>query len=144
MLENGLKAMLVETKNKPTTEDVKEYVERLEKMRCYADLHGDNRQFLGAEAGVVMTNNVRQHILNRAFLRLSRPEKLLTLLYRKANRVNGNQLIILRQLQNFSFQLTSYQGSVLEAFRRTKLRSCCKTPISFATGSFIYIFTLFC
>jgi hypothetical protein len=47
---------------------------------------------------------------------------------------------IKRQLQNFSFQLPTYQGSVLEAFRRTKLRSCCKTPMSFATGSKVLVY----
>jgi hypothetical protein len=29
---------------------------RLEKMRNYADLHGDKRMFLGADAGVVVTD----------------------------------------------------------------------------------------
>ena len=31
----------------------KDHIERLEKMRKYADLHGDKRVFLGAVAGVV-------------------------------------------------------------------------------------------
>jgi hypothetical protein len=34
--------------------------------------------------------------------------------------IKGVGLRLLRQLQNFSFQLPTYQGSVLEAFRRTK------------------------
>jgi hypothetical protein len=46
-LENGDKAMLVEVKTKPSTEDVQEHIDRLEKMRKYADLHGDKRTFLG-------------------------------------------------------------------------------------------------
>ena len=45
-LENGDKAMLVEVKAKLTTEDVQEHIDRLEKMRRYADLHGGKRTFL--------------------------------------------------------------------------------------------------
>jgi hypothetical protein len=66
-LENGDKAMLVEVKTKPTTEDVQEHIKRLEKMRVYADLHGDKRTFLGAVAGVVMTDNVKEYILKQGF-----------------------------------------------------------------------------
>jgi len=67
LLQNGEKAMLVETKTTLTTEDVKEHIERLEKMREYADLHGDNRVFLGAVAGVVMTPNVKKYALKQGF-----------------------------------------------------------------------------
>jgi len=66
-LQNGDKAMLVETKTKLTTEDVKDHIERLEKMRKYADLHGDKRAFLGAVAGVVMTPNVKEYALGQGF-----------------------------------------------------------------------------
>jgi Holliday junction resolvase-like predicted endonuclease len=67
MLENGDKAMLVEVKTKPTTEHIQEHIERLEKMRKYADLHGDKRTFLGAVAGVVMTLNVKEYALKQGF-----------------------------------------------------------------------------
>lgn len=66
-LENGDKVMLIEIKTKPTTEDVQEHIERLEKMRKYADLHGDKRKFLGAVAGVVMTTNVKEYALKQGF-----------------------------------------------------------------------------
>jgi hypothetical protein len=66
-LENGDKAMLVEVKTKLTTEDVKDHVKRLKKMRVYADLHGDRRTFLGAVAGVVMTQNVKDYALGQGF-----------------------------------------------------------------------------
>ena len=66
-LENGDKALLVEVKTKPSTEDVQEHIERLEKMRKYADLHGDKRTFLGAVAGVVMTENVKDYALKQGF-----------------------------------------------------------------------------
>jgi hypothetical protein len=65
MLENGDKAMLVEVKTKLTTEDVKAHIARIEKMRKYADLHGDKRAFLGAAAGVVMTSNVKEYALEQ-------------------------------------------------------------------------------
>jgi hypothetical protein len=66
-LENGDKAMLVEVKTKLTTEHVNDHIERLEKMRKYADLHGDKRSFLGAVAGVVMTSNVKDYALRQGF-----------------------------------------------------------------------------
>ena len=59
--------MLVEVKTKLTTEDVKDHIARLEKMRKYADLHGDKRTFLGAVAGVVMTPNVKEYALGQGF-----------------------------------------------------------------------------
>jgi hypothetical protein len=66
-LENGDKVMLVEIKTKLTTEDVKDHVKRMEKMRVYADLHGDKRVFLGAVAGVVITPNVKDYALVQGF-----------------------------------------------------------------------------
>ena len=67
LLEKGEKAMLVEVKTKLTTEDVKEHIKRLKKMRKYADLHGDKRSFLGAVAGVVMTTYAKKYALNQGF-----------------------------------------------------------------------------
>jgi len=66
-LQNYSKAMLVEVKTTPTTENVKEHIKRLEKMRKYADLHGDKRTFLGAVAGVVITDNVKEYVLKQGF-----------------------------------------------------------------------------
>ena len=66
-LENYSKAMLVEVKTTPTTEDVKDHIERLEKMRKYADLHDDKRTFLGAVAGAVITDNVKKYVLKQGF-----------------------------------------------------------------------------
>jgi hypothetical protein len=67
LLQNGDKAMLVEAKAKYTTEDVKEHIARLEKMRAYADLHDDKRTFLGAVAGVVMTSHAKRYALKQGF-----------------------------------------------------------------------------
>jgi len=66
-LENGDKVMLVEVKTKPTTKDVQDHIRRLKKMRKFADLHGDKRTFLGAVAGVVMTDNVKEFVLKQGF-----------------------------------------------------------------------------
>jgi hypothetical protein len=67
MLENGDKAMLVEIKTQLTVERINKHVERLEKMRNYANLHGDKRTFLGAVAGVVVADEVREYALNQGF-----------------------------------------------------------------------------
>lgn len=66
-LQNTDKVMLVEVKTKLTTEDVKEHVMRMEKMREYANLHNDNRTFYGAVAGVVMTDYVKSYALKLGF-----------------------------------------------------------------------------
>ena len=60
ILENGSKAMLVEVKTKLTIERINKHVERLEKIRRYADIHGDRRSFLGAVAGFAVTEEVRK------------------------------------------------------------------------------------
>jgi hypothetical protein len=66
-LENGDKAMLVEVKTKLTVERINKHIERLEKMRMYANLHGDKRTFLGAVAGVVVDEEARNYALNQGF-----------------------------------------------------------------------------
>ena len=67
MLENGDKAMLVEIKTNLTTERINKHISRLEKMRQYANYHGDKRAFLGAVAGVVVTDEVRNYALSEGF-----------------------------------------------------------------------------
>jgi len=67
MLENGDKAMLVEVKTKLTIERINNHISRLEKMRAYADLRGDKRVFLGALAGVVVTDEARKYALDQGF-----------------------------------------------------------------------------
>ena len=67
ILENGDKAMLVEMKAKLTENRINSHIERLEKMRRYADLRGDKRVFLGAVAGVVVTEEARNYALNQGF-----------------------------------------------------------------------------
>jgi hypothetical protein len=67
MLENGDKAMLVEVKPKLTKERINKHIERLEKMRKYANLHGDKRAFLGAVAGFAVTEEVGKMALQEGF-----------------------------------------------------------------------------
>jgi hypothetical protein len=72
LLENGDAAMLVEIKTKLTIERINYHIERLEKMRKYADIRGDSglksvRTFLGAVAGVVVTDDVRNYALEQGF-----------------------------------------------------------------------------
>jgi len=67
MLENGDIAVLVEIKTKLTVERINDHIDRLEKMRKYADLRGDKRTFLGAVAGVVVTDKERYYALDQGF-----------------------------------------------------------------------------
>jgi len=66
-LENGDKVMIVEVKSKPKTEDISEHVERMQKVRAHADLHGDRRKFLGAIAGMVFNDNEKRFALKNGF-----------------------------------------------------------------------------
>jgi hypothetical protein len=66
-LENGDKVMAVEIKSKPDTRDIDEHVERMEKLRKYADLHDDKRKYLGAVAGVVISDSVSTYAFKNGF-----------------------------------------------------------------------------
>jgi hypothetical protein len=66
-LENGDKAMAVESKVKPGVDDVNDHVKRMEKLREYADRHNDARKYLGAIAGVVVSESVENYALSRGF-----------------------------------------------------------------------------
>ena len=67
LLENGDTAMLVEVKTKLTKERIYSHIERMEKMRRYADLHGDKRTFLGAVAGFAISDEVRSLAFEEGF-----------------------------------------------------------------------------
>jgi hypothetical protein len=66
-LENGDKVMIVEIKNKPQVGDIDDHVERMEKLRAYADLHDDKRKYLGAVAGVVFGESEKTYALKKGF-----------------------------------------------------------------------------
>jgi len=67
VMRNNDKEMLVIMEKEPSTEDVQDHIKCLEKMRVYADLHGDKRTFLGAVAGSVITDNVKKYALKQGF-----------------------------------------------------------------------------
>jgi len=64
-LQNCDTAMLVEVKADLAISDINAHMERLEKMRRYADLRGTKRVFLGAVAGVVVKDKVREYALSQ-------------------------------------------------------------------------------
>ena len=66
-LENGDKVMIVEIKNKVKTGDIDDHIERMEKLRKYADLHNDRRAYLGAVAGVVFSESEKIYALKQGF-----------------------------------------------------------------------------
>jgi uncharacterized coiled-coil DUF342 family protein len=66
-LENGDKVMIVEIKTKPNIEDINTHMERMEKLRKYADLRSDRRGYLGAIAGVVFSDSEKVYALKNGF-----------------------------------------------------------------------------
>jgi hypothetical protein len=67
LLQNTDTAMLVEIKTNLSINYINEHIERMEKMRLFADLRGDKRIFLGAVAGVVIPPNVKEYALSNGF-----------------------------------------------------------------------------
>ncbi|MDR2619249.1 MAG: hypothetical protein LBC62_10305, partial [Treponema sp.] len=67
LLENGDRVMAVEVKTKPTVDDINDHIERMEKLRKYADLHNDRRIYLGAVAGVVFSEGNKKYALKKGF-----------------------------------------------------------------------------
>jgi hypothetical protein len=59
LLENGDTALAVEVKTRLTTADVRDHMEHMEKLRLYADGHGDRRKLLGAVAGAIASKEVK-------------------------------------------------------------------------------------
>ncbi|MDR0403739.1 MAG: hypothetical protein LBH35_09150 [Treponema sp.] len=67
LLENGDKVMAVEIKTKPSIDDINDHIERMVKLRKYADLHNDRRIYLGAVAGVVFSDSEKTYALKKGF-----------------------------------------------------------------------------
>jgi hypothetical protein len=65
ILENGEKAILIEIKTKLTMGKINYHLDRLEKMREYANSHGDKRTFLGGIAGIVVPDEERKYALSQ-------------------------------------------------------------------------------
>ena len=66
-MENGDSAMVVEVKSKPSVDDIKEHIERMAKLRSYADRRGDKRKYFGAVGGMVFNENEREFSLKCGF-----------------------------------------------------------------------------
>lgn len=62
-LENSDFAMVVEMKSKPDIDDIKDHIERMDKLRSYADGKGDKRKYFGALGGLVWNENERNYAL---------------------------------------------------------------------------------
>jgi hypothetical protein len=67
MLENGEYALAIEVKTQLNVKDVDEHLERMDKLRRYADDRHDTRKFLGAVAGAIVANNVKEYALKKGF-----------------------------------------------------------------------------
>jgi hypothetical protein len=67
LLENGDTALAVEVKTNLTVADVKDHVKRMEKLRVYADEHGDGRKFLGAVAGAIASKEAKAFAVKQGF-----------------------------------------------------------------------------
>jgi hypothetical protein len=67
LLENGDYVLAVEVKAAPDIEDVREHSKRMEILRGYADEHGDKRVYLGAVAGAVFSEAMKNFTLKCGF-----------------------------------------------------------------------------
>ena len=67
LLENGTQAMIVEAKAKLDKNDVNEQIIRMEKVRKFADIKNDNRQFYCALAAMTAKKEVIKHALENGF-----------------------------------------------------------------------------
>ncbi|MDR0512312.1 MAG: hypothetical protein LBG93_04335 [Treponema sp.] len=67
LLESLDTVMAVEVKSKPTEEDVAKHINRMEVLRRRAEAHKDTRIYLGAIAGAIMSQKVRDCIVQNGF-----------------------------------------------------------------------------
>jgi hypothetical protein len=65
MLENGTQAVVVEVKTTLRLADIDNHLLRMEKVRKYADEHGDKRQFMGAIAATITDEATKKYALKK-------------------------------------------------------------------------------
>jgi hypothetical protein len=65
MLENGTQAMAVEVKMTLRQIDIDDHITRMEKIRKFADEHGDNRRFIGAIAALITDESTKNYALKK-------------------------------------------------------------------------------
>jgi hypothetical protein len=67
IVENGEYVMAVEVKSKLDSNDIIEHLDRMEKVRAFADRHNDHRVYLGAVAGMVVKDEPKKFALKTGF-----------------------------------------------------------------------------
>jgi hypothetical protein len=67
LLENGDAVLAVEVKTNLTVNDVRDHIQRMEKLRLYADEHGDKRKLLGAVAGGIASKEAKAFAIKSGF-----------------------------------------------------------------------------
>jgi hypothetical protein len=67
LLENGSQAMVVEVKTTLRRDDIDDHLERMDRVRKYADDHGDKRDFLGAMAATIIDKDTKEYTLSKGF-----------------------------------------------------------------------------
>jgi hypothetical protein len=65
MLENGEQAVAVEVKTTLRQSDIDDHLNRMEKIRKYADEHGDKRKFMGAMAATITDEATKNYALKK-------------------------------------------------------------------------------
>jgi hypothetical protein len=84
MLENGDQAIAVEVKTTLRQFDIDDHLIRMEKIRKYADEHGDKRQFMGAMAATITDEATKNYALKKGLfviepsgedVKVTKPEK---------------------------------------------------------------------
>jgi hypothetical protein len=60
--------MVVEVKTTLRRNDVDDHLGRMERIRKYADDHGDTREFLGAMAATISDKDAKAYALSKGFL----------------------------------------------------------------------------
>jgi hypothetical protein len=65
LLENGTQAMVVEVKTTLRQSDIDDHLVRMDKVRKYADEHGDKRQFMGAIAATITDKSTKEYALKK-------------------------------------------------------------------------------
>ena len=66
-LDNDDEVMIVEIKTKPSIDDINDHLERMQKLRAYADARGDARPYFGALGGVVLNESEKNYALKSGF-----------------------------------------------------------------------------
>jgi hypothetical protein len=67
LLEDGDSVLAVEVKSRLNIDDVRDHIQRMEKLRRYADEHEDHRRLVAAVAGAIIDEGVKPFALKNGF-----------------------------------------------------------------------------